>query len=469
MLPQSGQFTRSHRDLLWLKRWIAILTVLNLALVFFDLTYLRIRPLYLQLVPGLVQIYDPVKGIHPHPDTQRYLEQVFVLEAQLAQTAIESPEVAEKLAELRLHSQALVQNNPFAEDGNAILETIRQTLQSRTGAESSFVAFDRFWSQQYLSEAGWQTEIEFWQKQIHPLMNANYYRRVNRFGHPVDYFWLIDLLFIFVFAIDLTIRGQAIRRRYPELSWLESVLRRWYDLFLLLPIWRWLRVIPAIIRLHQVGLLNLEPLQAEARRDFAIGFAKDLTEVVGIQAIDQLQAAIRRGEVMQWLLYPELRSEYIQVNAQNELEAIATHVANIVVHQVLPQIQPDLETLVYYNLCHIFEQLPGYRQLKHIPGVNSLPNQMTERLTKNLSELAYQSLIQIWEDPEIAGIATQLAQNFRNVLAIELRKEQNTQEIEALLIDMLEEVKINYVKGIATSGIEKIVDEAKQLQYKVKP
>lgn len=466
MPPKSGQSTGMHHPYLWLKRWIALLAVLNLILVFFDLTYLKARSLYLQVVPALVQAYDPITGIHLHPETQRYLEQIATLEALVVQTEIGAPEVEASLAELRSYSQLLIQDNPFSEINPDTLETIQQHLQSRTGVASPFIAFDRFWSQDYLAQ-NWQTAIEFWHQQIQPLMDANYYRQVNRLGYPIDYFWLIDLPFMLIFAIDFVVRVQAIRR-HTGLGWLQSASRRWYDLFLFIPVWRWLRVISVTTRLHQVGWLNLEPLQAEARRDFAIGFARELTQLAGIQAIDQIQAAIRRGDVMQWLLYPELRREYVQVNEQNEIKAITTRVVDIIVYQVLPQLQPDLKVLISYNLQYLFDQLPGYRQLKFVPGAKSLPQHMTERFTQDLSERAYQNLIQIWEDPEINRMITQLIEHFRNALAAELQQKHNTQEIEDLLIDMLEEIKINYVKGITEVGIEQIVDEAEQIHRQSK-
>jgi hypothetical protein len=475
MLPTVAQQKGLNRYRFSIKRWIAILAMLNLALVFFDLTYLWMRSLYLQILPSLVQSYDPVKGIRPHPETQLYLERVIVLETQIAQTGVRSPTVKALLTELRSRSQRLIQDNPFPDNDSAVLEAIKQVLRSRTGAESSRAAFDRFWSSDYFSQSGWQGEIEFWNTQIRPLMAANYYRRVDRFGHVVDYFWLIDLPFVLFFAIEIPFRVRTIRHRHPKLSWLESALRRWYDLFFLLPFWRWLRVIPVSIRIHQAGWLVLEPLQVEARRDFAIGFAKDLTAMVGIQAIDQIQTSIRRGDVMRWLLSPKPRKDYIQVNERNEVKAIATRLADISVHRVLPQIQPDLEAFIHYSLHNTLEQLPGCRQLKCIPGLKELSRHMTDRLAKNLSERikavsegTYQNLAQTSKDAEIAEITTRLIRNFRGALAVELLKKQNTQEIEELLIDMFEEIKINYVKGVAKVGIKHVVDEAEQLNRKSK-
>lgn len=464
MLYQPKQSVKVNRRDRWVERGIALLAALNLALVFFDITYLNVRSIYLQFIPSLVQSYDFVKGIRPHPETQRYLAQVAALESQLTQMDVRSPEVEASLSELRSDSQQLIQDNPFSENSQAILETIQQNLQLRTSAESSFVAFDRFWSQDYLAEAGWQSEIEYWNQQIRPLINANYYHRVNRFGDSIDYFWLIDLPFILLFAIEFVIQNQAIRRRNPQLSRLEAALRRWYDLLLLIPIWRWLRIIPVTLRLHQTGLLNLKPLEAEVRRDFAIGFAKDLTEIVGVRAINQMQAAIRRGDVMRWLLYPELRRNYVQVNDRNEVSAIATRVTNLTIHQVLPQIQPEVERFIYKVLHHLlFESLPGYRQFGFIPGMGSLRGQTTDRAATTLSKSAYKSLEQFLKDPEVAQLTAQLIQSFWNALSIELQEQQNTQEIEDLLIDMLEEIKINYVQAITEVEIEQIIDEAEQL------
>ncbi|MFM7427350.1 MAG: hypothetical protein ACKO7W_20510 [Elainella sp.] len=457
-----GIVQESERRYLRLKRWIAILALLNVVLVMFNLTYLQLRSLYLQTVPAVVQLYDPVKGLYPHPETQRYLERVAELETQFAQA---DPPTA-LLAELRSYSQLLVQDNPFSDD--AELETIRRHLQVRTGAESVFVAFDRFWDEDYLTQRGWQGELGFWNRQIRPLMAANSYRQVNRLGQPVDYFWLLDLPFVLLFGVDLAIRIWEARQRLPELSWSQVVLRRWYDLLLLLPGWRWLRLIPVTLRLQQVGLLDLELLQKEARRDFAIGFARDLIELVGVQAIAQIQAAVQRGDVTQWLLYPELRRDYVQVNDRNQIKAAVTRIGDIVIHQVLPQIQPDVELLISYNLQYLVDQLPGYRQLRHVPGAGRLPQQTTERLTKSLTKQLYQSLVQIWSDPELADLSAQLIQSFRDALSAELQKKQNTEEIEALLVEMLEEIKLNYVKGVTESEIEAMVNQTEQLSRKLK-
>ncbi|WP_373541777.1 hypothetical protein [Chamaesiphon sp.] len=137
------------RRYFWLERSIAVFALINLALVFFDLSYLTLRSLDLQATPALVQFYDPIKGVRPHPETQAYLHRVALLELQVAQFGVNSPQIETLLSQLRERSQNLIQHHPFAgKDGDNTIETIEQQLRNRTNTDA---AFDRFWSQGYLS------------------------------------------------------------------------------------------------------------------------------------------------------------------------------------------------------------------------------------------------------------------------------------------------------------------------------
>jgi hypothetical protein len=83
-----------------------------LTLVFFDLTYINGRNIYLQYTPTLTQIYDPVKGIQPHPEAENYLNKVNQLDEQVLQTGLQSPQSENLLAELRLLSDRMIEDNP---------------------------------------------------------------------------------------------------------------------------------------------------------------------------------------------------------------------------------------------------------------------------------------------------------------------------------------------------------------------
>ncbi|MBW4644870.1 MAG: hypothetical protein KME23_18075 [Goleter apudmare HA4340-LM2] len=452
----------------WFERLIAILALLNLCLVIFDLTYTSWRDFYLEALPSLTQLYDPIKGIQPHPETQNYLNKVTELEEQVLQTGLQSTPAASLLSELRFLSQQMIGDNPFdVADKSGTLAKIKNEVRLRTNEQSARDAFNSFWSQAYLTQQGLQSEINFFNSQIRPLIASNYYRDIGRFGNFVNRFWLIDLPFVIIFALDYLARTFYISRRDRSLNWLEAMLRRWYDIFLLLPFWRWLRVIPVTIRLYQADLLNLEPVRSQLNHDFAISFAEEITEMVGIQVIDQMQDGIRQGDLARWLFDPETRKPYVQVNERNEVKVIATRLVNVSVYDVLPQIQPDIEALMHHAIASTLNASPVYQQIQTIPGLNHLPNQLTQKLARDLSQSAYNNLTKALSDPVAAKLTSRLMTNFRDVLEIELQKKHNVQELQSLLIDMLEEIKINYVKSIADSGVEKILEEANQIHYTI--
>lgn len=460
--PTSRQKSEKNN---WFNKLIAIVALINYALVLFDVTYLPARNVYWQFFPSLIELYDPVKAIEPHRETQNYLNRVNQLEAQIEQTGLQSPQSEALLDELQILSYRLIEDNPFqAGDRSRVLAKIKNEIRIRVGEESARDALTLFWSQDYLARAGWQQELDFFNTELEPLIAANYYRDIDRFGQFIDYFWLIDLPFIILFALDIIIRTYQISSRNPQLTWLEAILRRWYDFFLVLPFARLLRIIPVTIRLYQARLLNLEPFRKQLNYDFAVTFAQELTELIGIQIIDQMQDYIRQGDLARWLFEPESRRPYIQIGNRNEAKIIAARLVDISIHDVLPQVKPDVDALIHYGLENTFNQIFFYQQIQKVPGFSNLPTQLTERLAKNFSQTVYENLIKVFEDEVANQLTKRLVNNFRNVLEIELQKKHNLREFETLLVDMLEEIKINYVKRIQARGIEQALVEAGQLQ-----
>ncbi len=462
ILSQSAIAKKSQKKN-WITKLVAILALVNFAIVLFDYSYVPWRDFYLQASPPLTQFYDPVKGIEPQPITEDYLEQFNTLK-EFSTEELDKPQAQEELIKLRITSDRLLEDNPFAAIGKSgTLEKIKHELSDRLGQNDPGNTFATFWSQAYLDEAGWQSEISFFDKEIKPLIATNYYRDLGKFGKFVDYFWLIDLPFIIIFALDILIRTFYISRRNSHLSWWEALLRRWYDFPLILPLWRFLRIIPVTVRLYQANLLNLKPLRKQLNYGFILGFIEEIAELLGIQIINQVQKSIKRGEVAHRLLHPEHRS-YVRVNNRHEVKAIATRLVNISVHDVLPQVQPDLEALLHHAIASTIERSPIYQRLQNIPGFQELPAQFGEQLAKDFSQTAYNNIVKGVKDPVAAQLSERLLTNFRDALKLELQKKNNLRDIESLLVDMLEEIKINYVAKIAQGGFDEIVEEADRLR-----
>jgi hypothetical protein len=458
------------RQNLTFERLMAIIATVNLSLVLFDLSYVPWRDFYLRNLPQITKIYDPVKGIEDHRETRNYLDTVDALMEQVSQTGLTSPEAQTKLAELDRLSSEMVDSNPFAavnKSGN--FEKAKNQMRDRIGKASAKQSFSRFWSQEYLLEQGWNREIEFFNREIRPLIATNYFRRIGENGEWMDNFWQIDLPFVLIFATELLARSFYLRRRHPNLTWINAILWRWYDLFLIIPFMRWLRVIPVTIRLNQARLLNLQSIQQQINQSILANFAEDLTEIVVVRVINQIQGSIKRGDLTSWLMQKESVRTYIDINNINEVEAIANILVQTLVYQILPKIQPEIVAILRHNIATAINQAPVYRNLHHIPGVGDMQNQLSEQLATQITTNLYSAVTAALEDPEGAKLTSELAESFSKALGEELQQKHVMGEIQSLMSDFLEEVKLNYVQRLSQEDIDQIMEQTRQLRTQSVP
>lgn len=454
---------------------MAIAATINLGLVLFNLSYVPGRDFYLRNFPELTRVYDPIKGIEPHRETQNYLNTVNALEEQVSQTGLQSPQAEALLAELRSLSSEMIDTNPFEiANKTGTLEKIKNRMRDRLNRESSREAFNIFWSQAHLSEVGWQQEIGFFNQRIRPLIATNYYRNTGENGEFIDRFWRIDIWFIALFSIEFLARTFYISRRHTGVRWIDAMLWRWYDVFLLIPfglppftlipLGYWLRTIPVIIRLNQAELINLEQVRQQISQGIVANFAGELTQVVVVQVIDQIQAAIERGELSNWLTQGSTCRPYIDINNTNEVEAIAGMLVQMTVYQVLPEVQPDVVAILRHNIESVIKQSPGYQVIQNLPGLGDLSTNLSEHLATQVTQSAYDALVAAVEDPIGAKLSSQLVEHFSVALGSQVQKKQTLTEIRSLLSDLLEEVKLNYVKQLEQEDVEQVLEQTRHLR-----
>jgi hypothetical protein len=461
MITQRKLIKRAARpgNRFWFERVMAITTVLNLSLVAFDLSYIPWRDFYLQKLPGFTQWYGTqFKGIEPHRTTDLYLQTVAQLEEQMAQTGVNSPQSQSLLDRLRQQSAEIIEEDPFqSANKSGTLERIKRRMRSHTRQDSSQQAFATFWSPAYISQTGWNPSIAFFDRQIAPLIRTNYFRGIGENGEPIDRFWQLDLVFTALFALELFARTFALSR-IDKVSWLDALLWRWYDLLLLLPFWRWLRIIPVLVRLNQSELINLNPLSDRLTKSLVTSVGVELTEVVVLRVIDQIQELIRQGEISRWLLQSAGQRRYIDLNNIDEGKAIAQQLVTLLVYQVLPEIKPDLEALVHHSLTRVLSASP----VGKFPGLGSWSNQMTQQLVAQISQNSYQALVDSLEDPIGVDLLQRLIDRFATSLKTQA-KQGAASEIQSLLVDLLEEVKINYVKRLTEADPDLVRADRKKL------
>lgn len=456
---------RSKFKRLWFEKLMAVVALINLAIVLLDLSYIPWYDFYLTQAPQFVQWYGQrFKGIEPDRFTENYLSTVQQLEDQVALTGLRSPEVETLLQELQSLSNTMVDENPFAEAGKTgTLERIKHRMRERVDRNSSKRAFSIFWSQDYLAETDWQESIDFFNQNIRPLIATNYFRQIGFDGNPVNRFWRIDIWFVGIFALEFLARTIYLSRRYKGTSWLDAVIWRWYDLLLLLPFWRWLRVIPVTVRLNQSNLVNLDPINNRIIRSLVSGVAVEVTEIVVVRVIDQIQDLIRHGEAAKWLLSPDGGRRYIDINGINEVEVISQRLIAVLVYQVLPSIKPEFEALLQHTVTAILNSSPVYARLQNVPGVKDWSNQITQRLVTEISQNGYQALVTSLEDETGASLVKQLIDRFGETFRSEIQEDRAIDEIQSLSIALLDEIKINYIKRVEAEDIETLQERKKEL------
>jgi hypothetical protein len=486
--------------------FMAILVLLNYLLVIFDATYIPLRDFWLQgrfqvtllrfnepikLGPiafqelqfplrdpwefpfvTVVSQYDTVKGIKPYRATVEYLQTVDNLEKaiQSDRTPAERKEVDDLLEELRQDSTTIIETNPFQiANKTGTLEKIKNKMRERIfGTENASAkdSFRTFWSREYLNREGVEKSFRFFDRQIRPLIETNYYRPIGENGLPIDNFEAIDFIFGIIFLTEFLIRTWWISRTHIGLRWFEAMLWRWYDVFLFIPVLRWLRIIPTVLRLDQAGFLDLKVIREQTTRGFVASIAEEITETIIVRVINQMQGYLRRGELQDFLNHHSSR-EFIDLNETNEIAEIIKLFIAVIVDKVLPQIQPEAEALLQHNLDKALANTPAYQSLQALPGMKDLQTRLSDRVSKQLYQ-AFTDLARdlAKEDKTAEQLLEKLIERFTQEMGTELQCRHSLDRLEALLIALLEEIKVNYVQNIAEEDIEIILEQTRKLRRK---
>ncbi len=487
VLPRPGNRVGRNWD-----RFVAIWASFNLVWVGFDLTYVPLRTFWLQrnlypipsvplvlplhAIPDITPWVDPIKGIEPHRETEAYRRAFDQLDVALQQQPAGvplSPALVHLLQRQVQLSGQLIDSNPFEATGaSGTLEKIKNRLRQRANRDSARQAAADLLDPQRLARVPWAEERRFWREQVLPLVATNYWRSIDDNGRPTDHFWRYDLLlFQSVFALDILLRVIRLRRLLPGLGWGEALLRRWIDLPLLLPFWRWLRLAPVVQRLQSSGLINLEPLRAVISRAVVALLAVELFEVMALQLIDGIQGLIRSGR------WPNriraLRSHQTVVNHdERELVELVRIWAPLLLVQVAPRLAPELQGVLGHALQQSLQNTmvpPPLRQLQPLLQVEKgFSRQLAAGVVDSLIDLTRTTGERLGRrDDQQLELLQRFIDRFWEELAAALESGPALERSQQLLCAVLEEFKGTYVSQINRSGIETLIAELDQLMVKV--
>jgi hypothetical protein len=348
--------------------FMVYLAILNLGLLLFDFTYLWLRPLYFEYAPTITRIYDPVKGIEPHPVTEGYLSEAAGLAVDLASGR--SPEDLQiRLQRLRDLSEEMVENNPFERSGqfrNSV--RIAAALDRHLEAEgidawsadaAPLEVFRHFWSLEP-GRVRLRERSDFFQQSIAPLMRINFYRAFDLDGNLVDNYWWIDLPFLIVFAADFFGGWLLAARRRDYDKWYFYPIFKWYDLLGIVPVkqfrlFRLFRIVSIYVRLHRSEHTWIgDDIVSRTVRYFANIISEEISDMVSLRILNETQEELAAGT----------HKRIIREVASSHREALATQLASQL-RKVLTnaEVRAEARRFLDANLDQAVESAEAFRRL----------------------------------------------------------------------------------------------------------
>ena len=478
----------SNRFWIGWERFVALWAVTNLVWVVVDLTYIPLRPFWLERtlhpipmmplavpvpwLPTITPWMDRLKGIEPHRETQKFInefEKTDLVMQGFQPGSTLSASQKQRLGDLVTLSHQMIDTDPFqATSGSGTLEKIKNRFRRRADLDSSKESVGVLLSEKWLRNHSWEGESQFWKTDVLPLVARNYWRSIDQNGRPTDHFWRVDLLlFQSVFLLDILLRTIRLRRKLPGLSWRDAFLRRWIDLPLFLPFWRWLRLFPVLARLQNAGWINIEPLRAVISRGVVALLALELFEVLALQIMDGLQQQVRSKR---WPMRLRSLRSHQTVMSQEEraLVELIRLWAPLLLVQVAPRLAPELQGVLGHALQASLQRglVPApLRQLQPLLEVEQgFSRQLAQGMVESLLDLSRSAGSQLGRrDDEQLRLLQHFIDRFWEELALALEDGPALERSQQLLCVAIERVKRNYISQISRSGIAGLIDELDQL------
>lgn len=454
---------------------ILVLAIGNLALVFFDYTYIDMRHVYQQNGWGqLVEGYDRIKGIEPHRVTDDYVKS-----AERAFRMVEaSPDDAmtqQALEEMVAKTKALLSDDPFLTAGlrgasEQVKNHARKHIWLKNVPPDEALKWDGRWSPERiearltLHKKPWETlsatkswtefwsvdnlrprlhEEELWFKtEIKPLMDRNYWQTYGEDGRPNDNFWIIDCFFLPLFLGEFMIRGILGVKRGVYKNFKHFFETRWYDAVYFVPVLIYalppslqgplhlLRVVSVGARMERLGLINpVAIVQARVAKVLDM-----VTDIVNVKLLSNYQDGVRRFDLEESMntLTPVQRQQLAMIIEKN---------LSMVVGKVLPDVMDEAERLITRSAASALEETPAYKQFKQLPFFGALPEQLIQRVvTETIAQMQVTMLKQV-NDPENVRLTKELITAVTESLLRHMGEVGTEDQVKAMVVDVLEEQK----------------------------
>ncbi len=290
--------------------FMVMAVIVNLHLIVFDLTYLSLRPYYLQHVPKITNFYDPFMGIEPHHTTDKYLSLLKEYNEVINHMDKEGnkTKVLELSDELIQVSIKMVEENSFEKSGlTGNLQKIKHIVKKefRTANKipeekdvSSKDAFRWFWT--YDSNTA-INHVQIFNDEMKAMMEENYYRSYGLNGKYKDEFYKLDLPFFILFLLEFLVQWYLSLKRKEYVAWFLYPMYHFYDVLGLMPFpqfrfFRLFRLASMYIFLKKTRLTRIgDDIFTRTIRYYTNIIKEELSDLVTIRILTEMQEEIKSG------------------------------------------------------------------------------------------------------------------------------------------------------------------------------
>lgn len=388
LLAQVHPRGRLGRELLWdvFMVWVALI---NLCLILFDLTYLLLRPTYQRFLPPLVRLYDPVKGIEPHPLTAALLAEEQAVRQGVELEPGREPTAA-RLETLQALTARLLVENPFERSGQGrSFEAVRRrvaaeleipTLELADPVRASAAAVALWPPERQLL----RHRLAFFDSELRPLLVPNFYREYDRTGALEDNFWKLDLPFLLLFVGEFAWRWRGAVRRGRDARWWFYPLFHWYDVIGLLPtayfrLFRPLRAVSIYMRLRRSELSSVgRDLFSRAAGTIGAIIAEEVSDRVALVLLHELEEELLAGT------HRRIAAEVVAGRREAIAGELASQIGSLLAD---PELLAGLHRLLALHLDHAVARS---RALEEVP----LPGLVVRPLARAIGGLVIEATVE---------------------------------------------------------------------------
>ncbi len=413
------------------------LAVINLFLLCFDFSYLWLRSWYLDHLPFVAGVYDPVKGIDPDPLLDRYVQKVDELETAAgdAQRRASLAELIELDAEIARY-QPLLRSGQYREM-RLVESRVRAHIGELEGVDGSDLPvqglLDRLWTPKSPTELG--LTLEFFGRELRPVFAVAYRRELGRTGEYVDYGWLLDLPFLVLFSIEFYGRWVvAVRRRtYPR--WFVFPVLNWYDFLGIVPfpqfrIFRLFRIVSIYLRLFRSARSRIgEDVVSRTARYFAGIVSEEISAKTTVWMLEDMRQKIDDG----------VHRRIIRAVIEKRREAIAGALTDALRRSVAaPEFRADSRRFLDANLERAAD---ASSSLRKIPLPRAVLRPLVGAIGRIVFDATLETLGDTLDSPEGQRALEEMLTDAVDAVVEELTEGEVEALISAMAQDSLEQMK----------------------------